>query len=159
MIANGIKYAKRCKAYQIHVDFIHQPPELLHPIVVVWPFEVWKTDIIGPISPLSAKGHRFILVITDYFSKWAEDVSLIEVKTTNMVNFIKHHVIHRYSVFRRIIHDNGPSFTSQSFYQFCDRYRIQNVVSTACNPVANRLAEAFNKTIINLLKKFISTSK
>ena len=84
---------------------------------------------------------------------------LTEVKTTSIINFIKHHVIHRFGVPRRIIHDNGPQFASQSFYQFCDKYRIQNVASTTYNPVANALAEAVNKTIIKLLKKFISGSK
>jgi len=33
------------------------------------------------------------------------------------------------------------------------------VVSTAYNPAANGLAEAFNKTIIKLLKKFNFSSK
>jgi len=33
MIADAIKYAKRCKACQIHADFIHQPLELLHTTV------------------------------------------------------------------------------------------------------------------------------
>ena len=87
-------------------------------------------------------------------SKWAEAIPLVEVKTSNVVNFIKHHVIHRFGVSRRIIHDNGPQFISQVFYRFCDKYRIQNVASTAYNPAVNGLAEAFNKTIIKLLKKF-----
>jgi len=91
-------------------------------------------------------------VITDYFSKWAEAVPLAEVKTTNVINFIKYHVIHRFDVLKRIIYDNGSQFASQSFYQFCDKYRIQNVASTAYNPAANRLAKAFNKMIIKLLK-------
>jgi len=149
----------RCKACQIHADFIHQPPELLHPTVTAWPFEAWGIDIIGPISPPSVKGHRFILTITKYFSKWAEAVPLIEVKTTNVVNFIKHHIIHRFGVPRWIIHDNGPQFASQSFYRFCDKYQIQNVTSTAYNLAADGLAEAFNKIIIKLLNKFISASK
>jgi len=51
MIADAIKYAKRCKACQIHINFIYQPPELLHPIVTAWPFEAWKIEIIRPISP------------------------------------------------------------------------------------------------------------
>jgi len=34
MIADAIKYAQKCKACQIHADFIHQPPELLHPTVL-----------------------------------------------------------------------------------------------------------------------------
>jgi len=105
------------------------------------------------------KGHQFILVITDYFSKWAEAISLIEVKTSNIVNFIKHHVIYRFDVPRRIIHDNSPQFASQVFCRFCDKYQIQNVASTTYNLTANGLAEAFSKTIIKLLKKFFSSSK
>ena len=31
IIADAIQYAQKCKAWQIHADFIHQPSELLHP--------------------------------------------------------------------------------------------------------------------------------
>jgi len=132
---------------------------LLRPTVALWPFEAWGIDVVGPIILSTSKGHRFILVITDYFSKGAEAIPQAEVKASNMVNFIKHYVIHRFGVPRRIIHDNGPQFVSQVFYRFCDKYRIQNVASTTYNPVANGLAEAFNKIIIKLLKKFVSSNK
>jgi len=35
MIVDAVQYTRRCKACQIHADFIHQSPELLHPTVVV----------------------------------------------------------------------------------------------------------------------------
>ena len=96
MTADAVEYARRCKARQIHVDFMHQPPELLHPTIASWPFDAWGIDVVGLISPSSAKGHGFILAITDYFSKWAKAAPLAKVKITNVVNFIKHHVIHRF---------------------------------------------------------------
>ena len=68
-------------------------------------------------------------------------------------------IIYRFSVPMRIIHDNGPQFASQSFYQFCDKYQIQNVASTAYHPAINGLIEAFNKMIIKIFKKFIFSSK
>jgi len=89
MITDTVQYAIQCKTYQIHADFIHQPPELLHPTIVSWPFEAWRIDVIRPISPPLVQGHRFILAITDYFLKWAEAIPLAEVKTTNFINFIK----------------------------------------------------------------------
>ena len=46
-----------------------------------WKFEMWGMDIIRSISPPTSKGHRFILAITDYFSKWVKVVPLKEVKT------------------------------------------------------------------------------
>ena len=154
-----VEYARRCKACQIHADFIHQSPQLFHPTVASLPFEAWGIDVVEPISPPSVKGHQFILAITDYFSKWAETALLTEVKTSNMVNFIKHYVIHRFGIPRWIIHDNGSQFASQSLYQLCNNYRIQNITSTTYNPAANVLAKAFNKTIIKLIKKFIFSSK
>ena len=67
MITDTVQHAKRYRACQIHVDFMHQPLELLHPTVASWPFEAWGIDVIGPISPPSTRGHRFICAITDYF--------------------------------------------------------------------------------------------
>jgi len=114
---------------------------------------------LGPIILPSSKGHRFILVIIDYFSKWVEAIPLREVKTSDVIKFVKHHIIYRFGVPRRIVHDNGPQFVSQTFQRFCNKFRIQSVSSTAYYPAANGLAEAFNKTIGKLLKKFVSKSQ
>nr|ABD63176.1 Integrase core domain containing protein [Asparagus officinalis] len=116
-------------------------------------------DIVSPISLPSVRGHRFILAITDCFSKWAEAIPLREVKTNDVIRFIEHHVIYRYDVPRCIIHDNGTQFVSHAFTRFCDKFRIQNLSSMAYNPSANDLAEAFNKTIVKILTKMTSNSK
>jgi len=116
-------------------------------------------DVVDPISPPSSKGHQFILAITDYFSKWVKAISLREVKTSDMIKFIKHHVVYRFGVPRWIVHDNGPQFVSQAFQRFCDKFRIQSVSSMAYYPAANDLTETFNKTIGKLLKKFILKSQ
>ena len=109
-------------------------------------------DVIGPISPPSSKGQWFILAITDYFSKWTEAIPLREVKISDMIRFVKHHVIYHFGVPRRIVHDNGAQFVSQAFQRFCNKFKIQSVSSMAYYPAANGLAEAFNKTIGKLLK-------
>ncbi|XP_019150177.1 PREDICTED: uncharacterized protein LOC109146984 [Ipomoea nil] len=79
MVKDCIDYARRCQACQFHANFIHQPPELLHPTVASWPFDAWGLDVVGPITPKSSAGHSYILAATDYFSKWAEAVALKEV--------------------------------------------------------------------------------
>jgi len=159
MILDAIAYAKLCHAYQIHGDFIHQASGHLHPTTSSWPFKMWRMDAVGPIRPPSSKGNRFILAITDYFSKWAKVIPLREVKTSDVINFIKHHVVYRFGMLRRIVYDNGPQFVNQAFQRFCDKFRIQSVFSTAYYPSANGLAKAFNKTIMKLLKKFVSKSQ
>jgi len=98
MIPEAIAYAKRCHACQVHGDFIHQAPGHLLSTTSTWPFEMWGMDMVGPISLPSSKGHWFILTITDYFSKWAEAIPLREVKASDLIKFIKHHVIYRFGV-------------------------------------------------------------
>ncbi|KAK4400691.1 hypothetical protein Sango_1175200 [Sesamum angolense] len=80
----------------------------------------------------SSGGHLLILAATDYFSKWAEAVPLKEVKKENVADFIRTHIIYRYGVPRN----------SYMYYA-----------------AANGLAEAFNKTWCNLLKKVVAKSK
>ncbi|XP_078153726.1 uncharacterized protein LOC144548890, partial [Carex rostrata] len=55
MVADCQEYAKRCHQCQIHGDFIHKPPNPLHPTVASWPFDAWGTDIVGPIDPPSSE--------------------------------------------------------------------------------------------------------
>ena len=149
MIPDVITYAKQCHACQIHGDFIHRTPGHLRPTTSSWPFKMWGMDVVGPISPPPSKGHWFILAITDYFSKWAEVMPLREVKTSDVIKFIKHHAVYCFGIPRRIVHDNGPQFVSQAFQRFCNKFRIQSVSSTTYYPAANCLAEVFNKTIGN----------
>lgn len=77
-------------------------------------------DIVGPITLTSTKGHCYILVIIDYFSKWAEAVTLREIKASYIVWFIKAHLIYRFSVPNRIIIDNEQSLISSPLYRLME---------------------------------------
>ncbi|CAL8988475.1 unnamed protein product, partial [Prunus brigantina] len=135
MVKDCMDYVKKCQACQFHANFIHQPPEPLHPTIASWPFDAWGLDVVGPIAPKSSDGHSYILAATDYFSKWTEAVPLKEVKKENVVNFIKVNIIYR--------------------YQFGFKQRNSSMYSAP----ANGLVEAFNKTLCNLLKKVVGRTK
>ena len=42
----------------------------LHPIPVVSPWQCIGIEFIGPLSPIATDGSKFILTISDYFSKY-----------------------------------------------------------------------------------------
>ncbi|XP_050938838.1 uncharacterized protein LOC127148685 [Cucumis melo] len=107
MVQDSMDYAKKCEACQYHANFIHHPPEPLHPTVASWPFEAWGLDLVGPITPKSSAGHSHIIAATDYFSRWAEAIPLREAKKENVANFIHTHIIYRYSIPHRIVTNNG----------------------------------------------------
>ena len=153
MVLNAITYATWCHACQFHGDFVHQAPRHLHLTSSSWPIEMWGMDVIGPIHPPTSRGHRF-MAIMDYFLKWAEVVPLKEVKTLNVIKFIKHHVLYRFGVPRRIVYDNGPQFVSQAFQssvinlesKVChQRHTIQPLMVS--QKPSTRLFESFSRSL------------
>ena len=46
-------------------------------------------DFIGPISPISEKGNRYILTISDYFTKYAWAKALPTKEAVGVVNAMR----------------------------------------------------------------------
>ena len=61
----------------------------MNPIIKSWPFRGYGIDVIGQINPPSSKGHKFILVVTDYFTKWVVAVPYKKVTTQDVIEFVK----------------------------------------------------------------------
>ena len=62
----------------------------MHPIPVHLPWNHVGMDFIGPIGPISNNGNRFILTLSDYFSKLVEAVLLPMKEATGVAaSFIK----------------------------------------------------------------------
>jgi len=158
MVKDCIDYARKCQSCQLHANLIHQPPQPLHPTVASWPFDGWGLDVVGPLSK-SFGGHLYILAATDYFSKWAEAAALKEVKKETVVNFIRTNIIYCYGVPRYIITDNGKKFYNTTMNKLCAQFSFKQHNSSMYNAPANGLAEAFNKTLCNILKKVVNRSK
>lgn len=56
------------------------------PIIGV-PFHRIAMDLVGPLEP-SAKGHRYILVVLDYATRYPEAIPLRTAITRNIVNVL-----------------------------------------------------------------------
>ena len=112
-------------------------------------------DFIGQINPPSSKGHRFVLVATDYFTKWTEAVSLKNMTHKNLVEFITEHIIHRFSIPQTLMTDQGSSFISKEVPAFAKSYKIKLLNSSPYSAQANGQAESSNKILIKLIKKKI----
>ncbi|KAA0056789.1 uncharacterized protein E5676_scaffold701G00340 [Cucumis melo var. makuwa] len=111
--------------------------EPLYPTVAYWPFEAWGLDLVGPITPKSSAGHSYILVATDYFSKWTEAIPLREAKKENVANFIRTHIIYRYGIPHRIVTDNGRQFSNIMIDKLCEKFKFKQYKSSMYNAAAN----------------------
>ena len=112
-------------------------------------------DFIGQINPPSSKGHRFMFVATDYFTKWTEAVPLKNMTHREVIESITEHIIHRFGIPQTLTMDQGSSFISKEVREFAESYKIKILNSSPYYAQANGQTESSNKILIRLIKKKI----
>ena len=83
---DATQYTKRCDKCQ-RMGWPTKIDEMpLQPQIVVAPFDKWGIDFVGPIEPPST-GKSYILVCTDYVTKWAEAKPMKHPCDNNVAKF------------------------------------------------------------------------
>jgi hypothetical protein len=98
MMDDCVKYQKGCEACQRFRNIQLALASVMNSIVKPWSFGGWGLDFIGEIHLGSSKGHRFILVASDYFTKWTKVVPLRNMKHREVINFVQEHIIYQFEV-------------------------------------------------------------
>ncbi|CAL2240320.1 unnamed protein product [Prunus armeniaca] len=155
ILKNCIEYTKGCIKCQIYGPIQRVPADVLHPVTKPWPFRGWAVDIIGKIYPAASNQHAWILVATDYFTKWVEVESYWSISSTQVVIFFENHIVHRFGIPETITADNGPIFASAETREYAERIGIKLVHSTPYYPQSNGQAKASNKVIKGIVEKMI----
>ena len=106
------KYVKGCDSFQRMGRPTSSDQMPLQPQVMIKPFEKWGLDFVGPISPMSRK-KKYILVCTDYVTKWVEAKALFRATEKSVVEFIYEEIFTQFGVPREIVTDQGTQFTSK----------------------------------------------
>jgi hypothetical protein len=146
---------KGCEECQKHEDVQLVPAVLMHVIIKPWPFRGWGLDFIGKIHLSLSKGHCFVIVATDYLTKWTEAIPLNNMTHREVIEFITGHIIHRFGIPHTLATDQGTSFISKEVREFVDSYGIKLLNSSPYYAQANGQAESSNKTFVKLVKKKI----
>jgi hypothetical protein len=153
ILEDCFEYYKGCQDCQRFGNIQRVPASALNPIIKPWPFRGWGIDLIGQINPPSSKGHKFVLLATDYFTKWVEAIPLKKVTSENMVEFVKEHIIYRFGIPQTITTDQGAQFVSLEFREFAESMGIKLFNSSPYYAQANGQAEASNKIMIKLIQE------
>jgi hypothetical protein len=93
-------------------------------------FRGWALDFVGQIHHASAKGHQFVLVSTDYFTKWTKAVPLKNMTHREVIQFISEHIIHRFGIPQTLTTDQGSSFMSHQVRDFAESLKIKLLSSS-----------------------------
>ena len=146
------EYVRKCEQCEKHAPLIHQPTGHLNLISSPWPFAQWGLDILGPF-PRVTSNRRFVLVVVDYFTKWAEAEALANIRDVDVKKFVWKNIITKFGVSNSLISNNDLQFDSQAFCEFYSDLGIRNRYSSPAYPQGNGQAEAVNKVIVNGLKR------
>ncbi len=127
----------------------------LQPLPIIGiPFERLGMDIIVPVER-SCSGNRFILVITDYATRYPEVFPLRTVKAKPVATCLVQ-LFSRVGFPAEILTEQGTNFMSTLLKQVYQLLGIKSLRTTPYHPQTDGLTERFNQTLKQMLRKFVS---
>jgi len=70
------------------------------------PFEKWGMDFVGPINPPS-KHRSYIIMCTNYLTKWAETKAIKVVKKERVAEFLRENILYKFGYLRELVTNRG----------------------------------------------------
>ncbi|CAL2248027.1 unnamed protein product [Prunus armeniaca] len=128
MMKDCIDYSKWCESCQRHGP-IQQAPSVP----------------MNPVPPASSQQHCFIIVATDYFTKWVEAKPVKSTTSQEIITFIEEQIIQRFGIPESITTDIGSSFISGEMLDMAKAFKFRLLQSTPYYAQANGQAESSNK--------------
>ncbi len=117
------------------------------------PFHRIAMDIVGPL-PKSKQGHRYILVVCDYATRYPEAIPLKKF-TAPVVADELIEIFFRHGKPQEILTDQGTNFTSQLLTEIYKMIGTKAIKTTPYHPQTDGLVERFNQILKQMLKKLI----
>ena len=122
----------------------------LQPSEIGFPFERVAMDILGPL-PRTERANRYILVVSDYFTRWPEAYALPNQEASTIARILINEFFARYGVPYQLHSDQGANFDSKLIKELCMMLGIKKTRTTAYHPQSDGLVERLNRTLLDLL--------
>ena len=103
-------------------------------------------DIVG-LLPTSKRGNKYILVIKDYFTSWAEAFNLPNQEALTVARTVFNEWICRFGAPVAIHSDQGRNFESSMFAELCLLLGIHKTRTSPFHLQSDGLVERFNRTL------------
>ena len=147
------KFCKSCDICQRTIPKGKVPKVPLGEMPIIEePFYRIAVDLIGPLAPVSERGHRYILTIVDYATRYPEAVPLRKIDTVSVADALLE-VFSRVGFPNEILSDLGTQFTSDLMKEICRLVSVKQLFTTPYNPKCNGLTERINGVIKTMVKR------
>ena len=156
MFSDAHEFVCRCDACQQIGRPTSTSDMPLVPILAQASFEKWDIDFVGPITPASQNGQKhYILVATDYITKWTETVATKTDNTNIVATFLYENIITHFGCLKKLVSDFGTHFINSTIVALIAKYEIKHR-KTSYHPPANGQTEKTNGILCKILTKTIS---
>jgi hypothetical protein len=102
---------------------MREHPTPMFTVIIVGPFTKWGIDYTTCNPPL-ARGHRYIIVAVDYFTKWVEVMPTFKDDGETAALFLFNQIIARFGVPREIVTDHGSHFKKKMMIDLMSKLRL-----------------------------------
>ena len=137
---------KHCKAcYDCRLQNQGQPDdEFKHFTVPELPIEMICMDLVGPISPVSSAGNRYILTVIDMLTGYTMAVPIPDKKSETVCSAYRDNVYCIFGGSSRVLTDNGTEFRSKEMKLICEELDIKHGFSPVYTLQANGRLEGWH---------------
>jgi hypothetical protein len=118
------------------------------------PLDRLSMDVLGPL-PVSKQNNRFILVVSDHFTKWVEVFAIPDYTAATCARIVLNEVIARWGCPYDILTDQGRNFESQIFADLCELLEVRKIRTSVANPRCNGQTERYNRTLLRMIKAYL----
>lgn len=156
-LAKTVKqYVRTCRDCQRRKTPPMRPAGLLHPITPPKaPFHQIGMDLLGSF-PTSSSGNRWIVVATDYATRYCETKALTRATAAEVAHFFVDNIVLRHGAPAIVITDRGAAFTAEMLQEVLRLSGTEHRRTTAYHPQTNGLTERLNKTITDMLSMYVA---
>ena len=135
----------------------HRRAPLL-PIPVEGAFDRVAMDILGPFSE-THDGNRYIIVISDYYTRWPEAFALPSTEASRITHILIDEILARHGAPRALLSDRGPNFLVSIVKEVCKMMNTWRQLTTPYHPQTDGLVERFNATLAEGLSMYVSSNQ
>ena len=148
---------RHCKAcYECKLQNQGQPDDKFKYFTVPeLPMEMICMDLVGPISPVTSSGNRYILTVIDMLTGYTVAVPIPDKKSETVCGAYRDNVYCTFGGSSRILTDNGTEFKSQEMKTICDELDIKHAFSPVYTPQANGRLEGWHHFLKGCIAKHI----
>ena len=122
----------------------------LHSVKVGYPMRLVAVDILGPF-PETESGNKYILVVSDYFTKWIEAYPIENQEAITVAKKLVEEFFFRFSPPEQLHSDQGRNFESKLIAEICKLLGISKTRTTPYHPQSDGLVERCNRTMLSML--------